>query len=162
MRDWLASRTGVTLAACVLLAVFALRLADTADRNSLTFDEPHYVGTGLYMWDSGDYDYAATLRFHPPLAYHLASLPLLTLDLEGEPLAPGIGRKLLGGPEPRPEWVRWVSRMPFVVLACWGALLIFLWAREVAGASAGLFALALFTASPVMLAHAALAHSDIT
>jgi len=48
------------------------------------------------------------------------------------------------------------------VLACWGALLIFLWAREWAGSGAGLFALALFTASPVMLAHSFLAHSDIT
>ncbi len=153
--------TGVVVMACLLLAVFAFRLKDSAGKNGLTFDEPHYVGTGLYLWDSGDYHYAHSLYFHPPLAYHLASLALLTLDLDDIPRSRETGRHLLSGREPPPSQVRLLSRLPFIALACWGALLIFLWAKEVAGGAAGLFALALFTASPIMLAHSSLAHSDI-
>ena len=145
-----------------LLAVFAFRLIDSADRNALTFDEPHYVGTGLYLWDSGDYHHARSLYYHPPLTYHLSSLPLLFIETPESPLSPNVGRTLLTGTDPSPEKVRALSRLPFVILACWGALLIFFWAREWAGSGAGLFALALLTASPVMLAHSFLAHSDIT
>ena len=147
---------------CGLLALFAFRLLDSADRNALTFDEPHYVGAGLYLWDSGDYDFASSLYYHPPLAYHVASLPLLFVDTPEPPLSRDVGRKLLAGTDPSPDQVRGLSRLPFIALACWGALLVFFWAREWAGAGAGLFALALFTLSPVVLAHSFLAHSDIT
>ncbi|MEE3328324.1 MAG: phospholipid carrier-dependent glycosyltransferase, partial [Myxococcota bacterium] len=157
-----ASTWGVTLIVCGLLALFAFRLVDSANRNALTFDEPHYVGAGLYLWDSGDYDFARSLYYHPPLAFHVASLPLLFVETPEPPLTRDVGRQLLSGTEPSPERVRALSRLPFVFLACWGALLVFLWAREWAGTGAGLFALALFTVSPVMLAHSFLAHSDIT
>ena len=65
---------GVALVVVFLLALFAFRLTDSANRNALTFDEPHYVGAGLYLWDSGDYDFARSLYYPPPLAYHLASV----------------------------------------------------------------------------------------
>ena len=45
-----------------------------------TADEPHYMGTGAYLWKTGDYHFANTLKFQPPLAHHLASLPLLLVD----------------------------------------------------------------------------------
>jgi hypothetical protein len=147
---------------CLLLMLFAARLGDSADRNTFTVDEPHYVGTGLYLWSSGDYDYERSLRYHPPLAFHLASLPLLALDLGHLDVDLRLGGRLVHGTKPRPELVRVLSRTPFVVLACWGALLIFLWAREAAGVEAGLLALFLYTFSPMILANASLAHSDIT
>jgi len=115
-------------AATILVAVFALRLLDAAQRNSLTIDEPHYVGVGLYLWESGDYHFFETLDFHPPLTHHLAGLPLLGLDLGGRPITRNIGSDLLAASNPDPRRVRWLSRTPFVALACWGALLIFLWA----------------------------------
>ena len=55
----------------LLLAVFGARLLDAAAHNAFTIDEPAYVGTGLYLWQSGDYHYARVLHFHPPLAFHL-------------------------------------------------------------------------------------------
>jgi 4-amino-4-deoxy-L-arabinose transferase-like glycosyltransferase len=146
----------------VLLALFAVRLLHTSHQQSFTPDEPHYVGTALYLWESGDYHFARSLRFHPPLAFHLAGLPLLALDLDHLEPGPTLGSQLVHGSDPPPDLVRLLSRTPFVVLACWGAVLIFLWAREAAGLGAGLLALFLYTFSPTLLANASLAHSDVT
>jgi hypothetical protein len=159
------SRTGWSTPAAglvLLLVLFGARLADSALQNAFTIDEPNYVGTGLYLWRTGDYDPVRALRFHPPLAYHMASLPLLALDLGDVTLQPEIGHELLRRGSPSPTALRLASRLPFALLACWGAALCFFWAREAAGPSAGLLAAFLYTFSPSMLAHGALAHSDIT
>jgi len=145
----------------LLLAVFGVRLLDAAARNAFTIDEPAYVGTGLYLWHSGDYHYARVLHFHPPLAFHLASLPLLAFDVSDVAESPRAGRDLLRRGEVPKATLRVASRLPFVLLACWGAVLCFLWAREVAGDCAGLLAAFLYTFTPTLLAHGALAHSDI-
>ena len=147
--------------AAILILTLGLRLLDAAERNTFTVDEPHYVGVGLYLWESGDYDFSEVLRFHPPLAHHLASLPLLPLVVDGPLITRNTGRQLLSGSEPDPRRVRWLSRLPFVGLACWGALLIFLWARAVAGPGAALLALSLYSLSPTLLGHGFLVHSDI-
>jgi 4-amino-4-deoxy-L-arabinose transferase-like glycosyltransferase len=154
------SRTRLVLA--LLLALFAARLLHTAAEKSLTMDEPGYIGAGLYLWRSGDYHYSRVLQFHPPLTFHLASLPLLFLDTGDAASQPRVARALLERGEPSPEVLRLAGRLPFVLLACWGAALCFLFAREVAGDAAGLLAAFLFTFSPSFLAHGALAHSDIT
>jgi len=150
-------------ALCLLLVLlFAGRLLHTAHQKSFTFDEPAYVGTGIYLWQSGDYHFARSLGYHPPLTFHLASLPLLALDLEGVEVSSSLGGRLMRGAGPDPHRVRLLSRLPFIALACWGAVLVFLWAREVAGAAAGLLAAFLYTFSPAILANGNLAHSDIT
>jgi 4-amino-4-deoxy-L-arabinose transferase-like glycosyltransferase len=154
-----------TLALVGLLALFGVRLLDSARVHSLTTDEPHYIATGLYLWESGDYDFVEALRFHPPLAFHLASLPLLAFD--GEERArwepkPGMGAELIARGPPLSERIRFASRLPFVALALWGAFLSFAWAREIAGDGAGLLAAFLFSFSPMLLAHGSIVHSDIT
>ncbi|MGE4606345.1 MAG: glycosyltransferase family 39 protein [Myxococcota bacterium] len=146
----------------VLLVVFAVRLTHTAFEKSLTADEPHYIGTGLYLWATGDYHFASALNLHPPLAYHLASVPLLFFDLEGLVIDRTVSRRLRTRGTPSAETIRVVSRLPFIALSLWGALLCFLWAREVSGDAAGLLAAFLYTFSPMMLGNSALAHSDIT
>ena len=88
-----ASRPAIWLA--VLLALFAARLVDSAARHSLTADEPHYMGTGVHLWQTGDYHFARTLLFQPPLAFHLASLPLLATDLSELPAAREVGEALI-------------------------------------------------------------------
>jgi hypothetical protein len=154
-------RSWAVIVCGALLVLFAVRLVDSVQQNSLTVDEPHYVGLGLYLWESGDYHYAESLSFHPPLAYHLASLPLLAIDLTGVPIDRRIGRRLLSGEVIDPANVRLISRLPFVGLAIWGAFLCFAWARELSGDAAGVLALFLATFSPMWLAHGSLAHSDI-
>jgi 4-amino-4-deoxy-L-arabinose transferase-like glycosyltransferase len=146
---------------CFLLALFAVRLGDSAVSNSFTLDEPNYLGMGLYLWESGDYDYAATLSLHPPLTYHIASLPLLAFDLDDLPRERGIVRRLFEREEPGWQALRIAGRIPFILLTCWGAAICFLWARAVAGDVAGLLATFLYTFSPTMLANGGLVHSDI-
>lgn len=157
-------RTGCStpaVALVLLLMLFGARLTHSAIQNAFTIDEPNYVGTGLYLWKSGDYDPVRALRFHPPLVYHLASLPLLAFDLGELRLDPGVGHELMRRGNPAPVALRLASRLPFVLLSCWGAALCLLWAREVAGGAAGLLAAFLFTFSPSILAHGALVHTDI-
>jgi len=96
------------------------------------------------------------------LTYHLASLPLLALDLDGVQRDRAVSKRLRTGTDPSPDLVRVLSRVPFIVLTCWGAALLYLWALEAAGPLAALLAVALYTLSPTMLAYGPLAHSDIT
>lgn len=152
-----------TIAALILLlALFSGRLIHTATEKSYTFDEPHYVGTGLYLWRTGDYQWMRVLRGHPPLAFHLASLPLLGRDLGPLPEISDVGFEFLHRSPAALHEIRLLTRLPFILLACWGAILLFSWAREVAGNGAGLLAVFLYTFCPLTLAHAPLAHSDIT
>lgn len=161
-RSWSRKPGVASVLLALLLLLFAARLLHTADQKSFTIDEPGYVGTALYLWQTGDYHFERSLRFHPPLAYHLAGLPLLALDLGDTELTSSLGLELVKGSDPPPALVRLISRVPFVLLSCWGAVLIFLWARELAGAWSGLLAAFLFTFSPTILANGCLVHSDIT
>ena len=108
---------------CLLLAVFVLRLLGASASNTLTLDEPLYVGPGLVLWEKGGYDFAADLSLHPPLAYHIAALPLLAFDLDDVPREQGIARRIFQREEPSTRTLRTVVRLPFIALACWGALL---------------------------------------
>jgi hypothetical protein len=146
----------------LLLAVFAFRLLDTAVSKTLTADEPLYVGPGLVLWDTGEYDFAANLSLHPPLVFHIAAVPLLAFDLDDVPREPGIVRRIFERDEPSTRTIRIATRLPFIALACWGAFLCFAWAREVAGDAAGLLAAFLYTFAPSVLANGGLIHSDIT
>ena len=154
------SRRALPIALALLLALFAARLLHTATAKSLTVDEPGYIGTGLQLWHTGDYDYARVLLFHPPLAFHLASVPLLFLDVGDAAAQPRVGAALMAPGGVPPDTLRLASRLPFVLIAVWGALLCFLWVREAANPGAGLLAAFLFSFSPSFLAHGALAHSD--
>jgi 4-amino-4-deoxy-L-arabinose transferase-like glycosyltransferase len=145
----------------LLLALFAVRLVASAADHSLTADEPHYIGTGVHLWKSGDYHFARTLKFQPPLAYHLASLPLLGLDLSKVSATDDVAKRLVTQGVVKRGTLRLLSRLPFALLACWGALLVYLWACEAAGPAAGLLAAAIYTLSPMLLAHGSIAHSDI-
>lgn len=155
------ARAAAWVALAGLVALFGARLVHVAAVKSLTADEPHYIGTALYLWETGDYHPARSLRFHPPLAYHLAGLPLLALDLRGYERTADLGHRLVQGSEPGPARVRFVSRLPFVALACWGAVLVFLWGLEAAGPGAAVLGAFLYAFSPTLLGHGALAHSDI-
>jgi Dolichyl-phosphate-mannose-protein mannosyltransferase len=146
----------------LLLLLFAGRLVDTARRKSFTFDEPHYVGTGLYLWHTGDYRWAGVLAAQAPLAFHLGSLGLLALDLHGRQPTPTLGFDLLRAPDVPLGRLHLLARLPFIALAVWGGLLVFLWAREAAGDAAGLVAAFCYTFCPTILANGFEAHSDVT
>lgn len=149
------------IALAVLLLLFAARLIHTASEKSFTVDEPHYVGTGLYLWKTGDYHWYHTLLLQPPLGYHLASLPLLALDVADLKVERMPGWNLVRRARTPLLALRVASRLPFVLLSCWGAALVFLWAAEIAGSWAGVLGAFLFTFSPMIAAYAPLSHSDM-
>jgi hypothetical protein len=153
--------TGIALA--VLLLVFAARLTHTAIEKSFTVDEPIYVLHGAHIWKTGDLHYWRTLRLHPPLAFHLASaLPILLLDAADEEMTRGSQiSRVLSHNDPPAARVRLLARIPFILLSCWGAILIFTWGREASGDAAGLLAVFLYTFSPTILGNGWVAHSDI-
>ena len=161
MSDLRSRRVGAA-ALAALLAVFAVRLAHTALEKSYTYDEPHYVGTGLYLWRHRNYQWMEVLSAQPPLAFHLASLPWLVADPGPVADTPSAGFELIRQPAAALRRLRLLTRLPFIGLACWGAVLLFCWGREAAGTWVGLLATFLYTFCPTVLANAALAHSDIT
>lgn len=105
---------------------------------------------------------------HPPLIKDLAGLPLLFMDLnfdtsqkfwtgdlpnmwdEGQWAA---GRSLLYGSGNDPDKIIFWARIPIILLSILLGLFLFKWGKEIAGTSAGLFALILYAFDPNILGH---------
>jgi hypothetical protein len=154
----------------VLLALISIalwRIASTYAVLNHTYDEPAHIAVGLQYVDRGTYPWDNT---HPPMR-----------------AVYGIGPYLMGirafGEADTPDWARptyfWdeglrilyasgryfetltaarVAALPFFVLA---VVLVFAWARSLAGPVAGLLAAMLLSTLPLALAHAGLATTDI-
>ena len=133
-------------------------------RLSATSDEVPHLAAG--------YSYFKTLDFrmnpeHPPLVKLFAALPLLFLK-------PALDTS-------KPDWneaSEWVfgfiflynndadrllfwSRMPMIALAALGGFITFLWARDLFGPAAGIFAAGLYAFSPNLLGHGMLVTTDV-
>jgi hypothetical protein len=160
-------RFALPLALCLIL-IGAARIATTWRSLSLTTDEPYHFTCGL--------DYLATGRVcapeNPPLQ-PLASALLPFLDgIRPDPVINArwtkredIGREqmqalLLRAPDPWRIIVRMrAGVLPFFIAA---ALVVFFAARHWLGSLTALVSTALFTLTPAVLAHSALATTDIS
>ncbi len=111
---------------------------------SATYDEATNLGIGERLLRTRDWS-ARYSWHHPPLSFYLAALPSAAPDA------------LVGGMDP-------LTRARFAMLIASIALawLVFRWARDLYGPTAGLVALVLAAFSPNLLAHAALVTSDAT
>lgn len=104
---------------------------------------------------------------HPPLAKLLATLPLLliqpTFDTTDESWRRGaevpFSTKFLYGNDA--DRLLFWSRAVMVMLAALGAAITFLWARDMFGPAAGIFALTLYAFCPNLLAHGMLVTTDV-
>ena len=104
---------------------------------------------------------------HPPLAKLLAALPLLALHprmntsdpswAKGDQVAFGF-TFLYGNDADR---LLFWSRAAMIALAAVGAAVTFLWARDLFGGMAGIFALSLYVFCPNILAHGMLVTTDV-
>lgn len=130
---------------------------------SLTFDEPVHMVTGLDIWQHGKF---ARWNDHPPLARALFAVPLLwrnwDIDFNYQPD---------GWNDHSPKaWLTWIPRDPQGI--AWRArpvsllfgvvLAVLLWitARRLFSTGAANLALALFAFSPCLIAHYSLATTD--
>lgn len=155
-------RRGVEAALVVALVLaFAGQLAWGIASDGLTNDEVLYVSAGYRQLALGDFRLSPT---HPPLAPSLAALGLLGLHPRVPPFERGEG--IL-------EWCRQFvhvqndagpllarARLPVAVVTLLLALLLWGWARALAGPVAGLAALCLAAFHPSLVAHGHLATTD--
>jgi 4-amino-4-deoxy-L-arabinose transferase-like glycosyltransferase len=157
-----------TWLAAVLLLIFFGRLLDAAVRQSITFDEVLHVFQGVLYWR--ETPLYAVVR-NPPLINALIGLPVNLLarpDLPAD-LARfanqdwlGISKVFMWQTNDNGLLLSWIGRLAVIGLALFLAALVFRWASELFNSTlAGLLALFLVTFDPNILAHGALATTDM-
>ena len=156
-RRWL-----LPLLVVVLLAQMAAAMVTTAVQQTPTIDEPIYVAT------AADYLHEHRVRLnpeHPPLGKLVIAVgvaiagPHVDTSYKGD--QGQFGRHLLYESGNDPWRLMFWARLPMIVLTLLFGLVVFAFARELAGAAAGLAALALYAFSPDVIAHGSLATLDV-
>ncbi len=147
-----------------LLLLQALQLVHVARATSSSWDEPHHLLDGYTIWKFDDYRLNPEV---PPLIKLTAALPLLGMRLT---VPPNLGREdpteafldgkafVFGNGGDR---VLFPARMAAMSYALALGLLIYLFAEEMFGFVAGIFALAMFVFDPNFLAHGAMVTTDV-
>ncbi len=155
-------------AATALLLLFFGRLLDAAARQSVTFDEVLHVLQGVLYWrEAALY---AVVR-NPPLVNAVLGLPVAFL---GRPELPPelarfatqdwleISKTFMWQTNADGLLLAWLGRLGIITLALFLAALCYRWAGQLFGTRrAGLLVLFLVTFDPNILAHGALATTDL-
>jgi 4-amino-4-deoxy-L-arabinose transferase-like glycosyltransferase len=152
------------IAAAVLIAAFCLQAVFAIPHLSATSDEVPHLAGGYSYWVTRDYRINPE---HPPLVKLLAALPLLIINPSLDFNHPGwttpsqwvFGFVFLYGNN-ADQLLFW-GRLPVIALGALGALVVFLWARDLFGPAAGVFAASLYAFSPNLLAHGTLVTTDV-
>lgn len=159
---WLCRHARVLATALVLLAT--VRIVATYKVFNHTFDEPAHVACGIEWLADGVYKWEPQ---HPPLSRVAVSLlPYLTgARPQREPRVDIYamskeGTRILydGKQYDRRLALARAGNLPFFWIAC---LVVFEWGRRYFGPAIGVAALAIFTFTPSILAHAGLATTDM-
>jgi hypothetical protein len=148
-----------------ILTFFAVVSILNANNDSATFDEVAHIPAGYSYVSQHD---TRLNPEHPPLIKDLAGLPLLFLNLNFDTTQPfwigelpnmwdegqwAAGRHLLYEAGNNADQIIFWSRLPIVLLSILLGLFLFKWGKEMAGTSAGIFALALYAFDPNILGH---------
>lgn len=156
-RRWL-----VPLLVVVLLAQMAAAMVTTAVQQTPTIDEPVYVGT------AAEYLHGQGLSYnpeHPPLGKLVIAVGVALagphVDTSFDGPQPLLGQHLLYESGNDPWQLMLWARLPVIVLTLLFGLVVFAFARELAGPVGALAALALYAFSPDVVAHGSLATLDV-
>jgi 4-amino-4-deoxy-L-arabinose transferase-like glycosyltransferase len=153
----------------VILMVMGVNLFCVIQRKSITNDEIVHIPAGYHYLRAGNF---LLNPEHPPLAKMWAALPLLVLkpklDLIDQSANPGFVKMTEDSAiefwrlnhEAAVRLALW-ARVPMIVLTIGLGALIFVFGRQLFGSRAALFAVALFSLEPTMLAHGNIVHTDI-
>lgn len=162
-------RLPVKLTVAFLLLYMAYCGLRVISSKSATYDEPHYLATGLYHWKTGRFDMAP---FNPPLMRLISSAPLLLSGalLPEPPPGPLRNRSyvflkygmdfLYKNSIPSEKIIFW-GRLPILLMTLLLAILVSLKARQLYGEQSAVLAAILFIFLPPLLAHGTLATTDI-
>jgi hypothetical protein len=131
-------------------------------RKAPVIDEPMYLYAGALAWTQGAFE---TNREHPPLLKQLYALPLV---LAGFELPDDAATRMDAPTRHLFEWNREraglglvLGRSVAILVAAVGAFLVWRESRALHGPAGGLFSLALYAATPLVVGHAALAVLDL-
>lgn len=146
----------------IILTFIAVVSILNAKNDSLIYDEDAHIPAGYSYLTQHD------MRLnpeHPPLLKDLAALPLLFLKPNFDTTQNfwttdnandsqwNAGKIFLFDSGNNPDQIIFWSRLPFILLSLILGLFIFKWTREIAGLTAGLFALILYAFDPNILGH---------
>lgn len=150
------------LAVAGLLAQLAVAMLTTAVEQTPTIDEPVYVGTAVVYLDQHSLRYNPE---HPPLGKLIIATGLAFAGARLDPAFAGdqtqLGRHVLYESGNDPGRLLLLARLPVIVLTLLFGLVVFAFARDLAGLAAGVAALALYAFSPDVIAHGSLATLDL-
>ena len=147
-----------------LLCLLALQLVHVARATSSSWDEAHHLFDGYTIWKFHDYRLNPEV---PPFIKMTAAVPLLHMQLKVPPNQgrPNQTEAFLDGKVfvwgNGGDRVLFPARMMCAGFALALGLLIYLWAEEMFGFVAGIFALAMFVFDPNVLANGAMVTTDV-
>nr|WP_244217352.1 phospholipid carrier-dependent glycosyltransferase [Streptomyces carpinensis] len=140
----------------------AVAMVTAAAEQTPTIDEPVYVGTAAVYLHEHSLAYNPE---HPPLGKLLIAVgvaaagPHLDASFTGD--QGRLGRHLLYESGNDPWRLMLWARLPVIVVTLLFGLVVFAFARELAGAMGALVALTLYAFSPDLIAHGSLATLDV-
>ena len=156
-----------SLIAIALLLIYAYLQLSSLAVTSITMDEPSHLAAGYAFLTRGD----TRIKLNGPMLPNLiGALPLLLQpDLKLTPADDpmwdandhnGISDEFVWRNTVSPFRLIFLARFPFMAIGWLLGALIFRWAKERAGAWAGVFALTLFVFDPNLLAHSRFVMTD--
>lgn len=158
------------IACAVLLCLMAVNLIGQILRKSITADEIVLIPASYYHLAAREFH---LVYEHPPLCKILSALPLLLIqpdEFNRARLAPNerpIDRawdynvSFWNDNRQRFESICFWARLPMIALTLGLGVLIFVFTRQLFGAAAGVFAVALYSLEPLVLAHGRVVQTDI-
>jgi 4-amino-4-deoxy-L-arabinose transferase-like glycosyltransferase len=172
--DGTASKAAATaLLAGLLLAFMAVLAGGAALRESVTIDEVSHIASGVTYLQRLD------LRMnpeHPPLPKMLAALPLVLRGVRAnyshqswtfsEKFFPAFVGQWVFGESLLEKWndpktmLAW-ARLPMLLLMLTLGCVLYVYARRLGGAWAGLLCLAVYVSTPPFLAFGPIVHTDV-
>src|SRR6266496_1231067 len=156
--DILARPAGWTLCLTLLLAIAVWRIVSTYHVFNHTIDEPSHIACGIEWWEKGVYQietkHAPLARISVALGPYLAGVHAIDAKTwrDTYPILSADGhywRNLTLGR---------IGVLPYFIIA---TLVVFFWTKRLFGAPTALVAAAVFTLLPTMLAHSAVATTDV-
>jgi Dolichyl-phosphate-mannose-protein mannosyltransferase len=168
VRQFVLAHQAEAVCACLLL-LMAINLFAVILRKSITNDEIVHIPAGYYHLVAGDFHLN---NEHPPLVKMWAALPLLFIQPEEPPAVNnpqegfmertwGYHQRFWQANRARFGSITFWPRAMMVPLTLILGVMIFIYARKLFGATAALFALALYVLEPTLLAHGRVVHTDV-
>ena len=155
------------LASGALLAIMSVQMFAVIWRKSITVDELVMIPSAYYHLVDGDFQ---LVNEHPPLSKLLAAIPLLFVQPNERKVNSHAGGADAQSVDRNAFWdinekyfaaISFWTRAPMIILTLGLGVLIFIFARSMFGPRAAVFAIALFSFEPTMLAHGRVVQTDV-